>query len=38
MTLDKGETSMTESNAAISERPRQIVYRTFGERQGPITA
>ena len=29
--------SMTKSTAVIRERPRQIVHRTQGRRQGPIT-
>ena len=37
MSLDKGETSMSESTAPTKERARRIAYRTVGERQGPIT-
>ena len=28
---------MVKSTAVIRERPRQIVHRTHGRRQGPIT-
>ena len=28
---------MTESTAAIQERPRQIVHRTHGQPHGPVT-